>query len=114
MPQRCRVGQAFLDRPQIGEGRLLGHRADHRDPTMPLCHRGRAKLAWDWPKKLQVGSLVGRAPCLAIKWAQVIARLGISDAAEGQGKALGDLAVGRGEGADLEPEAVWLWAGHLL
>ena len=76
------MGQAFLDRPHIGEGRLVvGHRADHRDPTMPLCHRGRAKLAWDWPKKLQVGSLVGRAPCLAIKWAQVIARLGISDAA---------------------------------
>lgn len=30
------------------------------------------------------------------------------------GKALWALAVGRGESADLEPEAVWLWAGHLL
>lgn len=31
-----------------------------------------------------------------------------------RGKALWGLAVDRGESTDLEPEAVWLWEGHLL
>ena len=31
-----------------------------------------------------------------------------------RGKALWGLAVDRGKSTDLEPEAVWLWEGHLL
>ena len=59
-----------------------------------------------------VGSPLPSTPAPpAIKRSQVILEL---ENREPRGKALWGLAVGRGECADLEPEAVWLWAGHLL